>query len=1017
MNRSAFKKWMLKIKIEKVSYMLNKYTMLWTVLISLLFVGAGAAQNHSVSGTVMDSETGETLPGVNIFVQGTTQGTTSDIDGNYSLSSISSDDILVFSYVGYERFEVAVGGRDEINVEMISEAIMGGELIVVGYGTQNERYVTGSISSVDMEETNAGLANVSLTQSLSGVPGVQFTGDGRPGQSGGLLVRGRTSLSGGNSPLIVLDGIIFNGSLNDLNPQDIATLDILKDASSTAIYGSRAANGVILVTTKEGGSEKPLIRLNVFGGISESANTIKTLSADRYIERRLDWRRQSGLEADPNNIENYFSTTEVENIKNGISYDPWDVASQQGRINSVDLSVSGRSDRLNYYISSSYSEDKGLIYNDKQERFNLRTNVDFNVTDWLDFGTNTIFSNRDLSGNNASVNNIYRSSPLGTFYHSDGEPTQHPVDSERAVQNAMWGPLLSQNEEIYNNIFSTLYAKVGVNVLNGQLSYRANYSPNLRWNHNYNYLSQDVRLNYNNTSARKFDQKEFDWVLENILTYSGLLAENHAFDITLLHSRTHMERESTTSNADILSIDGLGYNNLGLGSIQNISSYAQNVEEISYMGRLNYQFKNRYLFTLTTRRDGSSVFSANNKYATFPSAAIGWIISDEAFMSSIAAIDLLKVRLSYGKVGNQAIGPYQSLSLAQTTRYIFGNGANSELGVVNSSLRNDDLKWETTTTTNLAVDFELLKGRFGGSIELYNSDTNDLLVRRSIPVMNGYSSVLTNIGEVNNRGIEVALNSINLQTNNFSWSSNFNFTYNQNKINHLFGTDLNNDGKEDDSLVNSWFIGQPITSYYDYVFDGIYQEGDSDIPAGSEPGFVRVKDLNGDGVINSQDRKVVTSGGSPKYQLGFTNRFNYKNFELSVFINSMLGWDAPFNLINPLVPGRSINQIDAGWWTSENQSNTRPSLTYSNPLDTNWYMSRNFVRVKDVSFSYQFDTDLLNKLGLSNLRLSLSAKNLYTFTNWLGSDPESGGEYLSEQGNDQLFPMPRTYSIGINIGI
>lgn len=990
-----------------------KYSLIEALFLLLITTTIGVAQTE-VSGTVRDADTGETLVGVNILVKGTTVGASTNINGQFSLRAQPTD-TLVFRYLSFEQLEVPINGRTNLDIELIPAVIEGVDLVVVGYGTQTKKQVTGSVSSVDMTEINTDLPNISLTQSIGGVAGVQFTGDGRPGQGGDLLIRGQSSLSGGNEPLIVLDGIIFGGSLNDINPQDIASIDILKDASSTAIYGSRAANGVVLVTTKKGTTQEPTVSINLFSGISQASNQLELLSPERYIERRLDWREQSGLVANPNDIASYLSPTEAQNYANGTSRNPWDVIAQDGSINSMDISVSGRNERINYYLSAANSVDKGLVLNDNQERVNLRTNLDIIVTEWLNIGTNTTFSKRDMSGISANVNDAYRNSPYGTWYYDDGAPTEHPVASEQAADNPVRETILTKNEEIYNNLFSNLYAELYTGLMGGQLTYRVNYSPNLQWNHNYNYMRQDDYVTFNNTYAEKYNENSFNWVLENILSYKKMIGANHSFDVTLLYGRNHSETESSTALANQLSIDGLGYDNLELGGIATNSSYAQEVNGISYMGRINYELMSKYLFTFTMRRDGSSVFSANNKYAVFPSGAFAWVMSDEKFMESAENIDLLKLRVSYGAVGNQAIEPYQSLSLAGTERYVFGNAGNSELGVVVSSLGNNNLKWETTYSANAAIDFEIFSGRIGGSIEYYNSRTEDLIVRRNIPVTNGFSSVLTNIGETSNKGLEVVLNTINVQKSKLTWSNSFSFTYNKNEIVHLFGTDLDGDGQEDDNIANSWFIGSPINSYYDYEFDGIYQEGDNDIPAGSQPGFVRVRDLNGDGVITPEDRTVVASGGSPEYQLGLTNKVSYGNFDFTVFVNAMLGWDAPFNLINPLVPGRALNQVDAGWWTSENQSNTRPSLVYSNPLGTNWYSSRNFLRVKDVSLSYRFNEDLISKVGVSSLKIFASVKNLYTITNWLGSDPESGGEYFSEQGSSDLYPMPRTFAIGLNM--
>ncbi|WP_225586962.1 TonB-dependent receptor [Algoriphagus sp. Y33] len=988
-----------------------------SILMLILLLGAftisnvSYAQQHAVKGKVTTGDDPMGLPGVNVLLKGTAIGAVTDIDGNYLINVPDTGGILVFSMIGFESIEEEIGNRSEINPVMREDIAGLEEVVVVGYGTQVRRNITGSISSADLSGSND---DVTVTEAMVGVPGVQFNETGRPGQVGNILIRGQNSLSGSNSPLIVLDGIIFGGNLNDINPRDVKSMEILKDASSTAIYGSRAANGVILITSKSGTTETPSISLNTYTGVSEWASELKLLSPDRYLQRRLDWRAQSGLAADPNSIENYISSTEAENYRNGNSIDPWREISQQGRSSAIDLNISGRTKAMNYFVSASVSDDKGLIHNDNQKRNTFRVNITSTIKPWLQIGTNTMFSHRDLSGVSASVRDAYRMSPLGTMYYDDGSPTQFPVPDEQAAGNPMRTSLLSDNEEIGENLFSNFFAQIDAPFIEG-LSYRVNFSPSYQWSHEYNFVHQDKNVSFNNTSASKLNERQYNWVLENILTYTKSIGEDHNFDLTLLLGRNHVEAETTLASGEQFNVDVLGFNNLGLGEIQRISSSAYAVEMVSYMARLNYQFKNRYLLTLTARKDGSSVFSVNNKYATFPSGSLAWIVTDEGFMSNLDFLDMLKLRASYGAVGNQAIEPYQSLTLSSTQRYVFGDGGSSSLGVVTSTLGNDDLTWETTKTANFAMDFEFFQRRIAGTIEYYNSNTKNLLVRRNIPIMNGYTSILTNVGEVNNRGIELSLSTDNIRKERFNWSTDFTFSHNKNEIVHLFKTDLNGDGREDDNIANSWFIGKPINSYYDYAFDGIYQQGDEDIPAGSQAGFVRVKDLNGDGVITPGDRTVVGSGNIPKYQFGLRNNFTYNNFSLSIFINAMQGWIAPFNLINPLVPGRSLNQLDAGWWTSDNQSNTRPSLVYSNPLQTNWYMSRDFVRLRDVTFSYDFNRAMLDKLKLSGLKIYVTGKNLATLTDWLGTDPENGGSYTSEQGSDNLYPMPKTFLVGLNV--
>ena len=506
------------------------------------------------------------------------------------------------------------------------------------------------------------------------------------------------------------------------------------------------------------------------------------------------------------------------------------------------------------------------------------------------------------------------------------------------------------------------------------------------------------------------NEKTFDWLLENIITYKRSIGRDHAFDVTLLYGRNHSELESTTATAKLLSTEVLGYNDLSLGNVLTTLSSASGYEGISSMARLNYLFRNKYILRLISRRVGSSVFALNNKYATFPSGSVAWIISDEPFMNKAGFVNMLKLRLSYGSVGNQAIKPYQSLSLSGITQYVYGDGGPTSIGVYPSTIGNNDLKWETTYKTNAAIDFNLFKGRLNGVIEVYNSKTVDLLVQRTIPTLTGFNNIFTNIGEVNNKGLELTLNSINISKNKFEWSSSVVFSTNKNKIVHLFGADTDKDGKEDDDLTNNWFIGQPINSYYDYMFDGIYQEGD-EIPAGYKPGWVRLKDVTGDKKIDPKDRTIIGSGVNPKYRFGITNNFRYGNLSLSIFINAMTGWISPFSLLNPGTTGRSLNQLDDGWWTAENKSNTRASLVYTNPLKHSWYISRDFVRIQDVSLTYNFSRSIIDKFRASDLKVFVSGRNLHTFTNWLGSDPESGGSTAAD-----LYPMPRSIVFGLNMG-
>ncbi len=990
---------------------------------------AGLTYNHytienslppiKIYGTITDLK-GNQLPGVSVRVKGTSKGTVSDMNGNYILE-LDGPATITYTFVGFVTQEININGAQAINVKMVEEQNALSQVVVTGYGTQSKRNVTGAIAKVDLAQTRD-LPNTNVIEALRGrVPGVQFNSNGRPGQNGTILIRGTRSLSGGNNPLIVVDGIFFNGSLSDINPNDIESIDILKDASAAAIYGARAANGVILITSKKGTTEKPVIRFNVYTGVSSPAHEIKLLSPERYLEKTLDYQRQM---ASPGAVlkqaQDYLTSSEKANYDAGITLDPWKEATQRASFTSADLSVSSKAGRTSFYNSASYTNEKGILFNDNQKRITLRSNIETQVTDWFKVGMASTFINRDLSGIAADLNSLYYSSPYGTWRYPDGEPTQFSVKEETISGNPIRGSLLTKNEEIARNLFANFYGILNIPQVPG-LAYRVNFSPNYRWDHTYNATRQDTRLTNNTKSASKFNQESYDYVLENILTYNRKFGRDHYFDVTLLYGRNHTGFENTTASASQLSTDALGWNSLQSSATPTISSGNVQVDGISSMARLNYRFKDRYLLTLTTRRDGSSVFAKNNKYATFPSASLAWVASDEAFLKDSKTISSLKFRVSYGAVGNQAISPYQSLSLTANNNYVYGNPGTTAVGVYPARMANADLKWETTYTTNLGVDFGLFNNRVTGTVELYNSKTKNLLVLRTIPPMTGFNTVFTNLGEINNKGIEIALNTLNVNSQKFTWNTNFTVSINRNKIVHLYGTDANKDGKEDDDVVNSWFIGSPINSFYGYQFDGIYQQGDN-IPSGLQPGFIRFKDTNGDGIINAADRTVVGSGGSPKFMGGLGNTFTYGNFSLNIFVNTMLGWKAPFILLDPNSslsensPGRALNQIDAGWWTPENRSNTRPSLVYTNPLGYQYYVSRNFARIQDATLGYNMPKRIAEKLKLTNLKLYVSGKNLYTFTNYPGSDPEINAGTSAATIKSNMYPLARTISFGFNAG-
>lgn len=978
--------------------------------INLLF-SQNPQKQRSISGNVTNTK-GELLVGVTIMEEGTSNGTVTDHNGAYSIKLSTASPKLIFNSIGYKEQKLNVLGSETIfNVILSDDDELLDEVVVVGYGTQSKRNVTGSVSKINMAVTE-NLPNTSVTQSLRGrVAGVQFTDNGRPGQNGTILIRGPRSLSASNNPLIVLDGTIFNGVISDINPNDISSMEILKDASASAIYGSRAANGVILITSKKGTSEKPTIRINYLGGFSQPSYKIKLLTPERYIQKVLDFRREAGLDVNLDNIADYLAPNEAENYKMGKTIDPWKFATQEASQQQIDINVSGKLKNSSYYMSAAYTNERGIILNDNQNKLTFRINLESEITKWLSIGTQTIYARRDFSGAKASLNAFYQTSPYGSLYNEDGTPREFVVDGENVAGNALYYPYYNVNENIQNNLFANFYADISFPFIEG-LTYKFSASPNVRWNHSYSYQKQDLNLTNNTKSAVKNLTNYYDWQMEHTLNYKKAIDNNNYIDLTLLYSRNNSNSESTVANSSLMSSDALGWNNLKLGETQTVNSGGSAIKGVSYMARLNYRLFDRYLATFTVRRDGSSVFSENHKYATFPSGALSWIVSEEEFMKNLKWLDLMKLRLSYGAVGNQAITPYQSLSLLETNRYVFGDNAVSVLGYYPANMSNSDLKWETTYTANIGIDFEILRNRISGSIEWYNMDTKDLLVKRSLPRMTGFTSIWTNLGQVNNKGWELTLNTVNLKTKNLEWVTNLTFSANRNKIVHLYHSDTDGDGKEDDDLGNSWFIGHPITVYYDYVFDGIYQEGEP-MPVGYKPGYMKTKDLDNNGEINSNDRTIIGQGEQPKYRWGINNTLTYRNLSFSVFLNAMQGWISPFGLVGGRGPvERSLNFIDYGWWTPENKSNKRPSLMNENKYNQMTYISRDFIRIQDIVLTYDFPKKLLEKINLASLRFVISGKNIYTFTNWIGADPESGKTDRAE-----LYPMPRTITFGVNVGL
>ncbi len=996
---------------------------------SSVFAATGP-QQMTVSGTVTDISTGDPMPGVNIVVKGTVLGALTGLDGMYSLNVSGPNDVLVFSFIGYNSLEVAVAGRTTVDVKLESATTALDEVIVTGYGTQKKSDLTGSVVRVTMDE-KASLANMNISQALSGATaGVNVQGSGLAGSEPDLSIRGQTSLSASDKPLIVLDGIIFNGAISDINVSDVESIDILKDASAAAVYGSRSANGVMLITTRKGKSEKPVVSFNMYYGYQDMTNNpMRVMNAEEYAVRLVDYYYQQDLygwyktnptseagkpvRPDITNRElvsaRLRTQEEKDNYMAGNEVNWVDESMQIAPIQNYNINVSGRTQNSNYYVSGSYTNEEGILLNDNYKRFTLHSNLESKVTDWFTLGVISSYSHRDYSGMNANLGDARRCSPLATS--KIGEPTWDMYLTGEAYMPYPLNNLYVLNDDTRNSLFMVGSGKITVPWVEG-LTYELNYSNTL--------INSSINSFYpvtvpggsgNKGRAYKDPSEERNWIVNNIVTYLRSFGQ-HQVNATLLYSRENRNYQSSHIDAQGFDNPVLGYNNVGLGTQFAVGSNAWEENSLSYMARLNYTFKNRYLFTATWRRDGFSGFGPDKKFANFPSVSLGWVVSDESFMQSIPKV-YLKLRTSYGENGNQGIGRYSSFSRMTADAYVFG--PTTSVAVYPSTLGNASLAWEKTASFNVGLDFGFFDRRISGSVDVYKSRTSDVLVSRALPPTTGYPSVWTNIGAIDNKGIEFELISKNL-TGQLSWETGFVFSLNRDKISKLYGDE------NDKDIGNSWFVGEPISAIYDYeMMGGLWTE--ADLYAGNTyanwyPGQYKYVDQNNDGAIEPNNDRKVIGYRAPSYRFSINNTFNWKNFTFSFFINSIQGGKKYYRqdnagVVNVAWRSDDVLRINASavrpYWTPENGVNNATGVYNSPAVSSGIYESRSFVRLQDVSLAYRFGSNVLSKMNVEALQVYVASKNPYVWTSWSGWDPES---YRTDAQNS---PLMRNITAGFRI--
>lgn len=1017
-----------KFTKEKVKSTLPLFLLAWCFCI------CAYAQEVTVNGAVTGSDSAP-IPGVNVVVKGTTLGTVTNADGRYSIVVANPNVVLVYSFVGYASQEVPVNGRSTINVQLAEDVHNLDEVVVVGYGTQKRSDLTGSIESINMEDMPPS-SNINLAQSLRGyAAGLNIQGGSIAGAEPEFSIRGQRTLSASTSPLIVLDGIIFDGEISDINVADVERIDVLKDASAAAIYGSRSANGVLLITTKRGKSAKPSVNFGTYFGFQDYTNNpVKMMNAEQYARRLVDYEYfqflynwyaknptgptdQGGRPVHPGYEEQTIlnvlkSDDERKNYQAGKEIDWIDETTQTAPIRNYNLSISGGGDRFNYYVSGSYIDQKGVQVNDQFKRLTLNSKVEGDLTKWFKVGLNTSYSHRDYSGIEASMEWAQNASPLASKYDERG---MYPVQFNEEF--LMAHPLRSEyfdNENIRKNVFATGYARITVPFVKG-LTYDFNYSNNYSTHDNDTfYPSTTYEGRANNGVASIDNSSRTNWIYNHILKYANQLGKDHALDVTLVYTRDKTFGNGSSIDAKRFSTEVLGYHDVGLAELFSIGSSAYDQSSLGYMARVNYIFKERYLLTGTYRKDGFSGFGAKHKFADFYSLSGAWNITEEGFMDGTRGwLDHMKIRLSYGENGNQGIGRYSSLSRMETLLYAFGS--NSAIGVGPNSLGNADLGWETTKSTNLGLDYSLFKNRISGNIDVYKSRTNDVLVERSLPGATGYTEVWTNIGEIANKGIEVELKTVNIP-GPLRWESRFVFSLNRDKIVTLYGDNQ-------DDIGNQWFIGEPISAIYDYQrTGGVWSEEElynGETLDGFYPGQFKLKDFNNDNEINPGDDRTIVGYRTPNYRFSIGNTLTYKNFTFAFLLNSIQGGNGYYmdNLKRFLeatsdydYAQRQNQPAIRTNWTPDNGVTDAPAVyNYPRVLSGN-YQDRSFVRLQDVSLQYRFNRQLLDKLRLQNMSVYISGKNLYTWTKWEGFDPELG------LGSNRYNMMMRDVTLGLRLG-
>lgn len=969
-----------------------------------LFLGAALLYGQgTISGVVTDGETGTPLPGVNVLIQGTTTGVSTDFDGNYSINA-SNGQVLEFSYLGFETQAITVDG-DQLDVSLQPSTNFLDEIVVTGYGTQSRREVTASIATVNAENIER-IATGSGVDAIKGqVAGVDISSSGgRPGQNPVVRVRGRRSLSASNDPLYVIDGIpqtssTGDGAIFDINPQDIKSMEILKDAAATAIYGSRGANGVILITTKRGRTGKTQINYSGYYGVTSVTNVPDMMNGEEWANARREAFRQdeSNRFVYNGSIQNDQITfdgdpIQLEAIATGRSFDFLDAVLKQGFQNSHQISANGGSENTQYNVSLGYFKEDGIIDLMDFERITGRINLDHRINDTFKFGISMLLSNSVNNwGSSAVMGESLGNIPLAKPYDENGELRFFAFnDGIRTNPLSELVPGAYIDERLSTRFFAPVYLQISL--MEG-LQFTSTFGPDMRFRRRGEFRDRFTNDNRGGPADAEVEHKrEFGFTLENLLTYNKEIGPGN-LKVTLLQSIQESRVEFAKAEVLNLPYSSQLFYNIGTAEVKgNLSSGLQEWQLQSYMGRLNYDIDGKYLFQASLRADGSSRLADGNKWAYFPGVSAGWRMLEDLAPDN-ATFDEFKLRVSYGEVGNTAISPYQTQGALARTVYAWDE--TPAFGYRLNDIPNPDLGWEISKTLDFGFDYSLLDGRITGAFDYYMTNTTDLLLARNLPYTSGYTSVFQNVGATKTNGIEFNVNASIVETDNFAWNLDFNISGYNEEIVELALKDAN--GNPIDDAGNGWFIGQPIRVFFDYTKAGIWQLNEAAQAAavqGTDPGQIKLADIDGDGKITPNDRSVLGSD-VPDYFGGITNTFTFGNFDLSAFLYFRQGHmiQSNFHISNANGQFR-YNHLDVDYWTPSNPTNDypRPNFTQERPENgsTLTYFNGSYLKLRNVTLGYNFDNEVATKMGLSSLRAYVQGQNLWFSSEYDTFDPEIG---------------------------